>query len=69
MVKDKQDWLMQLRRCRNLETLEKVAEHTRNRLTSDELIPFDSAADHRLAEITMGQFYDKIPASVWKHVR
>lgn len=59
---------MQLRRCRNHETLEKVMEHTRSRLTPDELEPFNSAADHRLAEITMGQFFDKVPASVWKHV-
>ncbi|SEL88329.1 Haemolysin expression modulating protein [Kosakonia sacchari] len=69
MQKDKQDWLMQLRRCRNLETLEKVMEHTRNGLSEAELLAFDSAADHRLAEITMGQFFDKVPAAVWKHVR
>lgn len=69
MQKDKQDWLMQLRRCRNPETLEKVIEHIRYGLSDAELLPFDSAADHRLAEITMGQFFDKVPASVWKHVR
>lgn len=69
MIKDKQGWLMQLRRCRNLETLEKVTEHTRNRLSDAEIFTFESAADHRLAEITMGRLYDKVPASVWKHVR
>ncbi|MDM7069495.1 Hha/YmoA family nucleoid-associated regulatory protein, partial [Enterobacter hormaechei] len=28
-----------------------------------------SAADHRLAELTMNKLYDKIPSSVWKFVR
>ncbi|PLM17188.1 hypothetical protein CWN58_28930 [Klebsiella quasipneumoniae] len=25
--------------------------------------------DHRLAEMAMGKFYDKIPAGVWKYVK
>ncbi|HBA1391363.1 TPA: transcriptional regulator, partial [Citrobacter koseri] len=28
-----------------------------------------SAADHRLAELTMNKLYDKIPTSVWKFIR
>ncbi|WP_286203314.1 Hha/YmoA family nucleoid-associated regulatory protein, partial [Escherichia coli] len=28
-----------------------------------------SAVDHRLAELTMNKLYDKVPASVWKHVK
>ncbi|WP_275477966.1 Hha/YmoA family nucleoid-associated regulatory protein, partial [Escherichia coli] len=24
---------------------------------------------HRLAELTMNKLYDKVPASVWKHVK
>ncbi|WP_264755471.1 Hha/YmoA family nucleoid-associated regulatory protein, partial [Klebsiella pneumoniae] len=27
------------------------------------------AVDHRLAEMAMGKFYDKIPAGVWKYVK
>ncbi|HIC1896491.1 TPA: hemolysin expression modulator Hha [Citrobacter freundii] len=68
MFTSKKDWLLRLRRCRNQETLEKVMEHTRDKLSEAELESFNSAADHRLAEITMGQFFDKVPASVWKHV-
>ncbi|MDM7000519.1 Hha/YmoA family nucleoid-associated regulatory protein, partial [Klebsiella michiganensis] len=26
-------------------------------------------ADHRLAAMAMGKFYDKIPAGVWKYVK
>lgn len=37
--------------------------------SNDELETFYAASDHRLAEITMGKLYDKIPASVWKYVR
>lgn len=68
MYTNKKDWLLRLRRCRNQETLEKVMEHTRNRLTGAQLESFNSAADHRLAEIIMGKLYDKVPASAWKHV-
>jgi hemolysin expression modulating protein len=66
---DKHDWLMKLRRCGCLETLEKVIERKRYSITTDELEVFNSAADHRLAEITMNKLYDKIPASVWQHVK
>jgi hemolysin expression modulating protein len=38
-------------------------------LTAGELVTFYSAADHRLAEIIMNKLFDKIPASVWQHVR
>nr|WP_208952237.1 hemolysin expression modulator Hha [Rahnella sp. ChDrAdgB13] len=60
---------MKLRRCRTRETLEKVIEHTRHKLTDIELEAFNSAVDHRLAEITMNRLYDKVPASVWQFVR
>ena len=29
---------------------------------------FNSAVDHRLAELTMNKLYDRVPASVWKYV-
>jgi hemolysin expression modulating protein len=38
-------------------------------LSDDELEHFNAAVDHRLAEMAMGKFYDKIPAGVWKYVK
>ncbi|MFB4257252.1 Hha/YmoA family nucleoid-associated regulatory protein [Escherichia fergusonii] len=38
-------------------------------LTSDKIETFNSAVDHRLAELTMNKLYDKVPASVWKYVK
>lgn len=67
--KNKQDWLFQLRKCQNKDTLEKVAESNRYKLSNDELELFNSAADHRLAELTMNKLYDRVPAGVWKFVR
>ncbi|EMA5188349.1 hemolysin expression modulator Hha [Salmonella enterica] len=69
MVKTRQDWLFQLRKCQQRETLEKVIEKNEHSLTAEELITFYSAADHRLAEIIMNKLFDKIPVSVWQHVR
>lgn len=63
------DYLMRLRKCRTLETLERVIEKNKYELSDDELEIFNSAADHRLAELTMNKLYDKIPLSVWKCVR
>lgn len=65
----KTEWLMRLRRCSSLETLEKVIEHNRYQLSDSEMEAFNSAADHRLAELTMNKLYDKIPASVWQYIR
>ncbi|BGI51160.1 MAG: expression modulating protein YmoA [Arsenophonus endosymbiont of Ceratovacuna japonica] len=63
------DYLMRLRKCTNIETLERVIEKNKYELSDDELILFNSAADHRLAELTMNTLYDKIPSVVWKYVR
>ena len=65
----KTDYLMRLRKCTSIETLERVIEKNKYELTDDELELFYSAADHRLAELTMNKLYDKSPASVWKFVR
>lgn len=65
----KTDYLMRLRRCSSLETLERVIEKNKYELSDEELVVFYSAADHRLAELTMNKLYDKVPASVWKYVR
>jgi haemolysin expression modulating protein len=66
---DKNGWLMKLRRCTTLSTLEKIIERNKYALDIDELELFNSAADHRLAELTMNKLYDKIPVSVWQHVK
>ena len=65
----KTDYLMRLRRCRSLDTLERVIEKNKYELPEDELAVFYSAADHRLAELTMNKLYDKVTGSVWKFVR
>lgn len=64
----KEQWLLQLRRCTSIDTLERVIEKNRYELTSNALEAFNSAADHRLAELTMNKLFDKIPPSVWKFV-
>ncbi|GAB7400874.1 expression modulating protein YmoA [Enterobacter asburiae] len=66
---NKIDWLMRLRRCNCIDTLEKVIERNKYQLSNEELENFNSAADHRLAELTMNRLYDKIPRSVWQHVK
>ncbi|KAB8305683.1 hemolysin expression modulator Hha [Rouxiella chamberiensis] len=63
------DYLMRLRKCTTIDTLERVIEKNKYELSDDELELFYSAADHRLAELTMNKLYDKIPVSVWKFVR
>ncbi|HEM7522055.1 TPA: hemolysin expression modulator Hha [Providencia stuartii] len=65
----KTDYLMRLRKCTTIDTLERVIEKNKYELSEDELELFYSAANHRLAELTMNKLYDKIPASVWKFVR
>ena len=52
---------MRLRRCRSIDTLERVIEKNKYELPDDELAVFYSAADHRLAELTMNKLYDKVP--------
>ncbi|EBQ4103414.1 hemolysin expression modulator Hha [Salmonella enterica] len=69
MAKTKQEWLYQLRRCSSLKILEKIISHNQYKLTADDIEAFNSAADHRLAELTMNKLYDKVPASVWKYVQ
>ncbi|MBJ8931573.1 hemolysin expression modulator Hha [Citrobacter freundii] len=65
----KNEWLYRLRKCSSLDTLEILIEKNKYTLPPDELEFFNSAADHRLAEITMGRLFDKIPASVWKYIQ
>lgn len=69
MPKTRDEWLLQLRRCSTLATLEKVIEKKHYALNERELTEFNAAADHRLAELTMNKLYDRVPAAVWKYVR
>lgn len=66
---NKIDWLMKLRRCSCIDTLEKIIEKNKHSLTDEELEYFNSAADHRLAELTMNKLFDTIPSSVWRYVK
>lgn len=68
-MKTKQDWLYQLRKCTSIDTLERVIEINRYKLDDKAAIVFNSAADHRLAELTMNRLYDKVPSGVWKYVK
>jgi len=65
----KEEWLLRLRRCTSKETLEKIIDKNQHDLSYDELELFNSAADHRLAELTMNRLYDKVPPSVWQFVK
>ncbi|HAZ3798559.1 hemolysin expression modulator Hha [Escherichia coli] len=65
----RQEWLYRLRKCTTLTTLDKIISRNSHELTPDELEFFNSAADHRLAELMTGRLYDRVPKEVWQHVR
>jgi len=64
-------YLRRFRRCRSVDTLERVYESMRDRsqIGEDEREAFESAADHRRAELASGKLWDKIPSHVWQYVR
>lgn len=69
-LKSKKEWLLQLRRYSTSETVEKMAERISDRLLDDDdYLCFQSAVDHRLAELVMDTLYDKIPTGVWHYVK
>lgn len=49
--------------------MEKVIDKNKYELSERDLQVFYSASDHRLAELTVGKLFDKVPASVWKLVQ
>lgn len=65
----KESFLYKLRRCTSIATLEKVIGMGEGKYSGDELAAFNSAADHRLAELTMNKLFDKIPKDVWRYVK
>lgn len=62
------DYLMQFRRYNNLKTLETIYDRMKAEVPARELFCFESAVDHRRAEIIHGKLWDKVPASAWKYV-
>lgn len=64
----KMTFLLQLRRCSKLETLEKVISHQRYRVSALWVNEFELAADHRRAEIITGRLFDRVPKAVWHQV-
>jgi hemolysin expression modulating protein len=69
MERDKADWLILFSQCATLRELEICINQNFGQLSECELESFNSAADHRWAELTMGRLYDKIPPSVWRRVK
>jgi hemolysin expression modulating protein len=63
------EYLMRFRRCRKLITLETVYDHMKETVKEGDMMAFESAADHRRAEIIHGKLWDKIPLSAWANVR
>ena len=55
-------YLMKFRKCSSVDTLERVFERLRDKLTGHELDAMMSASDHRRAELRHKQLWDKVPA-------
>lgn len=62
----KMDFLLRLRRCSKLDTLELVVSHQRERMSREWINEFELAADHRRAEIITGKLFDRVPGTVWR---
>lgn len=63
------DWLIVFSRCTTMYELETLINKRFWLLSDDELEHFNSAADHRRAELTMGRLFDKVPPAVWRHIK
>ena len=61
-------YLMKFRKCSSSDTLEKVFERLRDKLTGHELDAMMSASDHRRAELRHKRLWDKVPASAWRNL-
>lgn len=60
-------YLMKFRKCASEDTLERVFERFRDKLSGHELEAMMSASDHRRAELRHNKLWDKVPASAWKN--
>ncbi|MCX8966599.1 hemolysin expression modulator Hha [Erwinia psidii] len=65
----REEWLFKLRKINRIDTLEKVIDKNKYELSERELAVFYSASDHRLAELTVGKLFDKVPSSVWRLIQ
>ena len=68
-MKSKMEYVRQLRRLSDATHLEWVVDHMSGKLSVDESLILQAAADHRRAEMVMTQFFDKVPKDVWRYVR
>ncbi|EAB5564108.1 Hha/YmoA family nucleoid-associated regulatory protein [Escherichia coli] len=66
---DKLDFLFKFRRANTDETLEKMVEHMDLKVSQSDYAAFQSAADHRRAELACNKVFDKVPKSAWKFVK
>ncbi|MBT8500544.1 hypothetical protein DH20_14355 [Pantoea agglomerans] len=64
-------YLLRFRRSRSADTLEKMYESMRDRgqVPPEDRDAFESAADHRRAELASGKLWDKIPPHIWQYVK
>lgn len=62
-------WLLKFRRCRTLDTLEKVYEHLTYTADPAHELLITQAYDHRKAELAAGQLFDRVPGYMWRFVR
>jgi len=68
-MKSKMEYVRQLRRLSDATHLERVVDHMSGKLSVDEGLILQAAADHRRAEMVMKQFFNKVPKDVWRYVR
>ncbi|NPE55909.1 transcriptional regulator [Dickeya dadantii] len=69
MNEKRTEWLFKLRKTTCVDTLELIAERNRDKLMGIDLEAFNSAADHRMAELITGKLFDKVPSHVWKFIK
>lgn len=62
-------WLLKFRRCRTLETLDKVYEHLCYTGNPAHEFTMTQAYDHRKAELAAGKLFDRVPGYLWHYVR
>ncbi|EAR5753110.1 hypothetical protein ERR74_21330 [Salmonella enterica] len=63
------EFLYMFRRCRAIDTVERLYEHKRDTVPEEHMVDFLGAYDHRKAEVIYGKIWDKVPASAWKNVK
>lgn len=66
---EKQFFLFKFRKTSNIDTLERMYEHMRDKVDDNDVAFFLGAYDHRKAELAVGRIFDKVPASAWKYVK